>query len=564
MLSYKSKLWSGFSAKSQEEFTFGKKQGVYAGVTSLLMSEPLRSKSLLSKLLLSKPLPSKLVSNFLSKSQSMKLFKQLLLAATAMLCLSSIVGGAYAQDSAIDSTAVESAPPVSERGYRLTSDEDSKFNGYSGEFITDWRNADPDYEDTEFGELMYNEASAPTKLEILRLLSKNTPPIVVFLHAIAMGVDIEDVLQASIKYEPNKSPDLAASAVSLVPILQNASDYVYSGYELEDLDREESSPYSVAEVVEKFFKNRLVLRPYPDWFNGQYHFLASAAELQKLQKPQKEVRWYRTKSTVSVEKRPVFVSLYEATESVLIDSEDRITEALANDPNALLPVVFVFNRLNERPIDQLGYSPTIKGVQDAYSERSLMVTPAPEWQLGEYHTLAAIDEFYEVFDVPEQSDFEPEQWQKLLEEADDYSVNNTAFLVVVLGDEDDDNSKQNVARFAPNQFLPDQTLIAAWDDPRAASEFQYVQPKDSPPPSLKNLIGKGLVFNRPDLLAALNALGVKRVPVAYYYVDSSRIHPYVKGARGLINAANGVIVNPPGAGGGGGFTPCASPPCVDQ
>lgn len=451
-------------------------------------------------------------------------------------------------------------PAVTEEGYRLPTEEDSEFNNYSDEFITDWRNADPDYEDTEFGELMYNEASAPTKLEILRLLSKNTPSIVVFMHAIAMGIDIEDVLQASVKYEPNKSSDLAASAVSLVPVLETSSSYVYSGYELEDLEREESKPYSVADVVENFFEDRLVLRPYPDWFNGQYHFLASAAELNTLQKPQKEVRWYRTKSTLSVEKRPVFVSLYESNESVLIDSEDRIAEALADDPNALLPVVFIFNRLNERAIDQLGYSPTIKGVQDAYAERSLMVTPAPEWQLGEYHTYAAIEEFYEVFELPEEDDFEPEDWQKLLEEAEDYSVTDTAFLVVVLGDEKDDNSK----RKASTGFVSEHTLVAAWDDPRADSEFQYVQPKNSPPNNLKNLLGKGLVFNRPDLLAALNALGVKRVPVAYYYVDSTRIHPFIKGAGALRNAANGVISNPPTTGGGGGFTPCASPPCVEQ
>ncbi len=462
--------------------------------------------------------------------------------------------------SAQTSDSQVTIPALTEEGYRLPSEEDSEFNNYSDEFITDWRNADPDYEDTEFGELMYNESSAPTKLEILRLLSKNTPSIVVFMHAIAMGVDIEDVLRASVKYQPDRSSDLAASAVSLVPILETSTSYVYSGYELEDLEKEESKPYSVTEVVERFFDDRLVLRPYPDWFNGQYHFLASAAELKKLQKPQKDVKWYRTKSTLSVEKRPVFISLYESNESVLIDSEDRISEALASNPDALLPVVFIFNRLNERAIDQLGYSPTIKGIQDAYSERSLMVTPAPEWQLGEYHTYAAIDEFYEVFDIPEEEDFEPENWQKLIEEAEDYSVTDTSFLVVVLGDQDDSDSKKTTS----NVFVSEPTLMAAWDDPRADSEFQYVHPEDSQPHNLKNLLGKGLVFNRPDLLAALNALGVKRVPVVYYYVDSTRIHPFFKGTRALINAVNGVITPPRSTGGGGGFTPCASPPCVEQ
>lgn len=546
MLSYKSVFWSKVRARTLKVIGFSADSTDSCTRVSLLVGR-------FNAINVNKKAPSALL-------------KRIVASVAAYLLTSLIASYAIAQQSLPQVPSLAQEDPnqtlvLSDQGYRLPSDEDSEFNNYSDEFVADWRKADPEHEDTEFGELIYNEASAPTKLEILRLLSKDTPSIVVFLHAIAMGINIEDVLQASVKYEPNKSPDLAASAVALVPVLGESNDYVYSGYELEDLEREdEEKPYLVADVVDKFFKDRLVLRPYPDWFDGQYHFLASAAELKTLQEPQKEVKWYRTKSTQDIAKRPVFVSLYEATESVLIDSEERIAEALAQDPNALLPVVFIFNRLNERAIDQLGYSPTIRGVQEAYVEKSLMVTPSPEWQLGEYHTYAAIDEFYEVFDLPEEEDFEPEAWQELLAEAEDYSVTNTAFLIVVLGDENQDDENQSVAR----SRYPDGTMLAAWDDPRADAEFKYVQPEDSSPVTLKTLLGKGLVLNRPDLIAALKALGVQRVPVAYYYVDSSRVYPYVKNPRGLINAANGVITRPPSGVSGGGVTPCASPPCVDQ
>jgi hypothetical protein len=459
---------------------------------------------------------------------------------------------------------------VDENGYKIVTEDDiSEFDHQSDSFVKDWREASPvdEYEDTEFGEFIYNEASTPTKLEILRLLSKDTPSMMVFMTAVSMGVDIENVLQASVNYQPNKGRDLAASAVNILPLLTESATYVYSGYELEDLERDdENQPYSVAKVVENFFENRRVLRPYPDWFEGQYHFMASAKELQVLQKPQKNTRWFRTKSNQDVTKRPIFVSLYESTNSVLIDSEERIAKALQKDPNAQLPVVFIFNRLNERPIDQVGYPLTIKGLQSAYAEKQIMLTPTPEWQLGEYHIYSKLEEFYEVFDIPEEEDFEPEAWQKLIEEAENYSVTNTAFLFVILGGADQENQEQT-AKLA----ITDNQLMAAWDDPRSESRFPYVMSEAGKPVTLNNIMNKGLIFNRPDLIAALNALGVQRVPVAFYYLDSARVKPYLKGPKALIQAAIG-ITNPNGPfGGGGGITPppleppiCASPPCTEQ
>lgn len=223
---------------------------------------------------------------------------------------------------------------VNEEGYRIREADESEFDNYSGSFVNDWRLSDADYEDTEFGELMYNEASTPTKLEILRLLSKDTPSLAVFLHALAMGIDIEETLKASVRYEPNKSRDLAASAVSLIPILSDSSPYRYAGYELEDLEREdENSSYLVKDVIENFFEDRLVLRPLPDWFEGQYHFLASAKELKEIQSQSAGQQWYRSKSTQDFERRPVFISLYESSKLAIVDSEDRIDEAIADAPD---------------------------------------------------------------------------------------------------------------------------------------------------------------------------------------------------------------------------------------
>jgi len=430
---------------------------------------------------------------------------------------------------------------------------DSVFNNQSDTIAKDWRQAvnKDQYVDTKFGELTYNEPSTASKLEVLRLLSKDTPSMMVFLSALSMGGDIESILRAAAEYQPDKRRDFAASAVNVLPVLAETSNVLYSGYQLEDLEKDgDSLTYSVEEVIERFFKQRQVLRPYPDWFAGQYHFLASAAELKRLQAPQKNVRWYRTENTEGdTADRPIFISLYEANSSVLIDGEERITEALKSNPKAQLPVVFIFNRLNERAVDELGYPATIKGVTKAFTEKQLMVTPAPEWQMGEYHIYAGLHEFYENFNIPEPEDFEPEAWQKLLDEARNYTVSNTSFLLVALPPIN--NSTANLA-FTNGQ------LYAAWDDPRAQAAFPYVTPEDGSPLTLKNLSRQRLIFNRPDLIAALNALGVSEVPVAFYYLHSSRVTPFLKGPRYLVQTA---LTFSNGSTGG---IICASPPCTEE
>jgi len=449
---------------------------------------------------------------------------------------------------------------LDDNGYRLPPPGESEFNHYSDDYVVNWQNAIPagEYEDSEFGELMYNEPSTPTKLEVLRLLSKDTPSLMVFMTAVSMGLDIENVLQAAVRFQPDRSRGLAASAVNLVPVISDSEGYLYSSYELADLEREDQSkPYEVQQVLDRFFKKRQVLRPYPDWFAGQYHFMASAAELKEIaEKNVEQSRWYQANTSADLSKRPVFVSLYEDSGKVLVDSEMRIKDAIAKDPDATLPVVFIFNRLNERAVDDLGYPKTIKGVQQAYVEKGLMVTPTPEWQIGEHHLYAPLSDFYELFEIPTEDDFEPEAWQSLLADAKNYQVADNSLLLVVLGESDQE--------LISNASIAGQQ-IAAWDDPRTEARFPYVASQDSQPVTLKAILNNGLIFTRPDLIAALNALGVKSAPVSFYYFDKSRQKPFFKTPRALIQAAIGAGAPPGTFGGDGGFsTPvCASPPCTE-
>ena len=478
-----------------------------------------------------------------------------------------------------------SASPInvveSESLYKSRNANDSEFDNPNDGFVTSWRDAEPEYEDTEFGELMYNEPSISTKLEMLRLLSKDTPSILVFMHGLSMGLGVDEILQAAVSYSPEKARDLASAGIKLLPFLQRTKKYDYASYDLERLkeyvtelsdqrrmayDIVKDQSHSVHAVIARFFDERLALRPQADWFDGQISFMASAQELSSLhyQSVNNDLRWYRSKSTKDVSERPIFISMYEFDKSVLIDGEQRIRTALANDPQTQLPVVFVYNRMNERPIDKLGYPNTLSGALDAYKKENLMLTTTPEWQSGEYHVYAQMSEIHQYFDIPEEKDFEPEAWEKLIIEAENYDVNETSFLVTILGSTPigDASEIQQQSLTGKYHFFSD-SVVAEWDNPRTESQFKYTHAANANGLSLDSLLGKGVIINRPDLLAALNALGVNEVPISIYYFDSARVKSFTRGPRSLIQSALGIepsVVVPPS----GGVAPLlpASPPGI--
>ena len=468
--------------------------------------------------------------------------------------------------------------------YKQIQQGESEFDNYNDGFVSYWQHADENYQDTVFGELLYSEPSTSTKLEMLRLLSKETPSTIVFIHALSMGLSVDEMLLASLEYQPGKARDLASSAVSLLPFLQDRNVYQYSTYNLDSLEKyinglteqrgkgsvdpgNENIPYSVKEVINNFFDDRRVLVPYPDWLDGQMHFMASAKELLELNANSNKLFWYQSKNTQSPDDRPIFISLYENNKTILIDGEARIRKALYTNKDIQLPVVFIFNRLNERPIASLGYPATLQGIQDAYSEKSLMITPTPEWHSGEYHALIDINEFYKKFDIPQESDFEPEVWERLIKDARNYDVNETSLVVVVL-DAGDNLTASKTAENLSGHRLLDSSMLAAWDNPRTESQYPYVVPQSSNDAladlSLESIVEQGMVLNRPDLIAALKEIGVTQIPVSFYYLDNERVKPYFRGPRSLIQAALGVQlpkVVPPS----GGFLPPedlppASPP----
>lgn len=417
--------------------------------------------------------------------------------------------------------------------------------------VADERLADEnitDYEDTDFGEFLYNESSSETRIEIADLLDTEKPSVMVFLQGISMGLGVDEVLDAAIKLDYDRRSDFTASAISLLPVVSGNKSYDYGRYDIDSLELRydqgpfeekpaDQQPYQVAEVFERFFESRDVLVPFPDWYDGQSHFPAAAHELMSLIDGNLGIEWFRSKSNKPVSSdRPIFISIYESTKTVLVDGEDRIEQAFADDPEALLPVVFVFNRLVERSIDALGYDKTVKGVQEAYLENALMATPAPEWYNGEYHIMADMQELDDIFELPTEEDFEPEEWALIVDEAKNHDVHSEAFLIVILpaGDLEEQQSRTD--------SIQEKLLLAS---------SEGIQD------SLKTAFKLGLIINRPERLAGLKHLGVTAVPIAFYYIDKARVKPYKLGIRGLRIIGGYIPGSPPPI----TPPPCASPPC---
>lgn len=398
-------------------------------------------------------------------------------------------------------------------------------------------NANEEYEDTDFGFYLYSEASDETKEEMLDLLDNESPAVAVFAHAVSMGLGIDEVLEAAVRRDSENGRDYVTAAASLLPFLGDTYRYSYDEYDLDDLEQ----PYKVAEVIERFFDDNQILIPQPDWRQDQFHFLASASELKELSKTQVE-DWYRQgQGPLKNIQRPIFISLYEDSKKVLVDGLERIYQASDENPNALLPVVFVYNRLIERPVDGMeDYPKTIRGIQKAYIEQSLMLTPVPEWHSQEYHIEANMEELTEIFDLPQREDVPEEQWDMVEADVKANGINESFLIVILSADADIAGSVNSPLNWASNRF----------------SVLDYAK-YDA---GLDVVMNEGLIINRPIRLSVASFLGYKSVPIAFYYIDNNRVKPYKDGLRGLKNLVVSAGVQPGAVGGLGGFTTPPPPP----
>ncbi len=390
-------------------------------------------------------------------------------------------------------------------------------------------------EETAFGNFLYSEASDATRAEMIELLNREDPTIGIFAHSLSMGLPIDETLEAAVRNNSDRGREYYVSAAFLLPLLDSADNIRFTTYDFDDMDKADSA----REVLKRFFDDREILSFTPEWHYGESHMQVAVSELKELVKEYDSNNyWYKEDDLSKNPKpsRPIFIQMFSDNGSVVINDLDRINKA---DDNSTLPVVFVFNDNFERPVSRMTQPVTVKSVIADYNGNNLMVTPTPEWSLREYHTLADIDELYDVFRVPEKDDVDSERWQEIENRIKQDGIRES-FIITILpgggasagasGSSDDNKSSNGLG-------------------------------------SGLEVLGDGAVVNRLDKIAVAKSLGYTELPVVFYYVDNQRVKPYRLGLRHLAYVAVQAGMSPssvaftgvgtPGTttGGNGGFGP---------
>ena len=241
------------------------------------------------------------------------------------------------------------------------------------------------------------------------------PTASILTHAVANGLTIDKALYMMTRADNERAEEFFKTAVSLQGSLPgwscsasntNSGDSYSDYYELDDLGRNRS----VSEVAERYFDQKAVMEPFPDWFNGESHMNASIDELIGLAD---DDFWYRKNSNNTVVnngvKRPVLISLYAETEEVVLDIARSELESLKARGQGDVPVVFYYNKTYQAPVGRFDETPKLDDIMDVFSSRGEQLTPVPLLNTGDFHLPVSGDEFEDLFNIPDADDISPER-----------------------------------------------------------------------------------------------------------------------------------------------------------
>jgi len=251
--------------------------------------------------------------------------------------------------------------------------------------------------------------------EFARLFGLGYPPATVMMHAVSTGMSLNDILYIAVKSHPARAAEFYDTAASLLPALPGwvtQADVDPDRYTREVDPAELGEDPSVRRVAELFFNERRRIVPFPDWSEGRVHMEAAVSELVDLVTDE---QWYvageSDGSPLTVPNRPVFVSLYQHDEQIVVDSGvERIRQAREQGVERL-PVVLVYNNRLQRPISEFEDQATLEQLAEVFYEDAIELTAVPEWKVGDHHKAATFEELREVVDIPAREDIAPERWE---------------------------------------------------------------------------------------------------------------------------------------------------------
>lgn len=254
--------------------------------------------------------------------------------------------------------------------------------------------------------------------EIRNFIQQGMPPASVMLHAVSLGVPIDDVVEMCTRADGSRAQLFYDTAISLLPSLPGwacRASRSSAGRHAPNFNAESLGPApSAKEVASRFFDSDARLSPFPDWESGASHMNASTQELLSMLDEQEY--WYQPGSQTSSAnqsfdpRRPVFISLYQDRDQAVIDSDPGLIRAAAAAGLPTMPVVFIYNEAYQRPISRFGNDVSLREVADEFFSSGHEVTPVPEWRSGDYHMKAETDEIRDMFDIPSRDQIDPARW----------------------------------------------------------------------------------------------------------------------------------------------------------
>lgn len=256
--------------------------------------------------------------------------------------------------------------------------------------------------------------------ELDGFLADGYPAPSVLMHAAGNGMSIDRALYAAVRSQPQRAGELYTTALELMGYLPGwtcgaAPDtHLYDPvYNINDLP----DPRRVAEVASRYFESRARLAPFPDWPHGEYHMLASAAELLALVAQPQTDFWYRpgpAQATPGGQPREtVLIGLYPGTNRIVVDTTAARIRQWRDQGQTRIPVTFVYNLAPQRPISSFPDEVSLEAVMEAFFRDGEELTPVPLWAVGDYHLEVSGAELTAQFELPDREAIEPARYQAL-------------------------------------------------------------------------------------------------------------------------------------------------------
>ena len=257
--------------------------------------------------------------------------------------------------------------------------------------------------------------------KIENFVSNNYPATSIIVHALASGLTIDKAIYLMTRADRSRAEEFFRTAYNMQSSLPGwvcssgaggAGDAYSQYYDVNDLPPRRL----VRDVADRYFDEQQIMEPFPDWFSGDFHMLAWVDELIELSS-ENESHWYEKAARQSVAdnglQKPILISLYADTEDVVLDISRDDLELLKSRGAERLPVVFYYNKDYQRPVGEFEEDPELDEVLDAFHSRSEELTPVPLLASGDFHFNVELDEFDDLFEIPEVDDIDPERFDAL-------------------------------------------------------------------------------------------------------------------------------------------------------